>query len=217
MRSRDIVVFLGPSLDRSTAGEILPADYRPPARRGDVYRAAKEGARMIGLIDGVFFQDSAVAHKEILRVLEMGVAVVGASSMGALRAAELHPFGMEGVGEIFRQYRDGILISDDEVALIFDPLTFAPLSEPLVNIRDNLRAALERGAIDSEAAQEILDAASSLYFPKRCYDRILEEAKGLDEVQREGFKKFLREEKRDLKREDAIRALERMKEMAERS
>jgi hypothetical protein len=214
MRSREIVVFLGPSLDRARAEEILAADYRPPAKRGDVFRAAKEGAKIVGLIDGVFFQDSAVAHKEVLAVLEMGVAVVGASSMGALRAAELHSFGMEGVGEIFRLYREGILISDDEVALIFDPINFAPLSEPLVNIRENVRAATENGYIDPDAGEVILAAASSLYFPKRTYDRILEVATGLDELQREGFKRFLLEEKRDLKREDAISALERIKEIA---
>jgi hypothetical protein len=214
MRSREIVVFLGPSLDRARAEEILAADYRPPAKRGDVFRAAKEGAKIVGLIDGVFFQDSAVAHKEVLAVLEMGVAVVGASSMGALRAAELHSFGMEGVGEIFRLYRECILISDDEVALIFDPINFAPLSEPLVNIRENVRAATEHGYIDPDAGEVILAAASSLYFPKRTYDRILEVATGLDELQREGFKRFLLEEKRDLKREDAISALERIKEIA---
>lgn len=168
----------------------------------------------MGLIDGVFFQDSAVAHKEVLRVLEMGVVVVGASSMGALRAAELHTFGMEGVGEIFRLYREGVLISDDEVALIFDPINFSPLSEPLVNIRENVRAALEKGAIDPDAGEKILDAASSLYFPQRTYDRILKDAKGIDEVQREGFRRFLREEKRDLKGDDAILALKRIKEIA---
>ncbi len=214
MRSREIVVFLGPSLDRARAEEILAADYRPPAKRGDVFRAAKEGAKIVGLIDGVFFQDSAVAHKEVLAVLEMGVAVVGASSMGALRAAELHSFGMVGVGEIFRLYRKCILISDDEVALIFDPINFAPLSEPLVNIRENVRAATENGYIDPDAGEVILAAASSLYFPKRTYDRILEVATGLDELQREGFKRFLLEEKGDLKREDAISALERIKEIA---
>jgi len=214
MRSREIVVFLGPSLDRARAEEILAADYRPPAKRGDVFRAAKEGAKIVGLIDGVFFQDSAVAHKEVLAVLEMGVAVVGASSMGALRAAELHSFGMEGVGEIFRLYRECILISDDEVALIFDPINFAPLSEPLVNIKENVRAATENGYIDPDAGEKILAAASSLYFPKRTYDRILEVATGLDQLQREGFKRFLLEEKRDLKREDAISALERIKEIA---
>jgi len=123
---------------------------------------------------------------------------------------------MEGVGEIFRLYREGVLISDDEVALIFDPINFEPLSEPLVNIRDNVRAAQELGYIDQEAGERILAAASSLYFPKRTYDRILEVAEGLDESPREGFKRFLRIEKRDLKRDDATRALERIKEIAGR-
>jgi hypothetical protein len=214
MRSKDIVVFLGPSLDRAGAEAVLAADYRPPARRGDVFRAAEEGARIIGIIDGVFFQDSAVGHKEVLAVLEMGVYVVGASSMGALRAAELLPFGMEGVGEIFRLYRDGILISDDEVALIFDPISYGPLSEPLVNIRDNVLAAEKGGYIDDEAAALILEAASSLYFPKRSYDRILEEATGLDKADEEGFRRFLASERRDLKREDAVLALKRIKKIA---
>lgn len=214
MRSRDIVVFLGPSLDRSGAEAVLVADYRPPARRGDVFRAAEEGARIIGIIDGVFFQDSAVGHKEVLAVLEMGVSVVGASSMGALRAAELLPFGMEGVGEIFRLYRDGVLISDDEVALIFDPVGYRPLSEPLVNIRDNVRAAQEGGYIDGDCGEKILAAAKSLYFPKRSYDRVLEVAEGLDEEDRGGFARFLTSERRDLKREDALLALDRIKKMA---
>jgi len=214
MRSRKIVVFLGPSLDREGAREILDADYRPPAKRGDVFKAAKEGARIIGLIDGVFFQDSAVAHKEILHVLEMKTKVVGSSSMGALRAAELYPYGMEGIGEIYRLYMDGTLVSDDEVALVFDPVSFDPLSEPLINIRDNIRKAEEKMVIDAGAGKKILKSAQSLYFPDRTYERILEIA-DLDEDERERFKNFIQKEKGDLKREDAIRALERIKEIME--
>lgn len=97
---RGVVVFLGPSCDLAAAREILDADYRPPAKRGDITRAVEDGARVIGLIDGVFFQDCAVAHREVLAALRAGVRVVGASSMGALRAAELDSLGMEGVGEI---------------------------------------------------------------------------------------------------------------------
>ena len=212
MRSRKIVVFLGPSLDREGAREILDADYRPPAKRGDVFKAAKEGARIIGLIDGVFFQDSAVAHKEILHVLEMKTKVIGSSSMGALRAAELYPYGMEGIGEIYRLYRNGTLVSDDEVALIFDPVSFDPLSEPMINIRDNIREAEEKMIIDAGAGEKILESALSLYFPDRTYERILEIA-DLDEDERERFKSFIQKEKGDLKREDAIRALERIKEI----
>ncbi len=116
-----IIVFLGPSLDRESAGKILAAEYRPPAKRGDITRAAGDGASVICLIDGVFHQDNAVAHREILAAVKKGVKVVGASSMGALRAAEMDTLGMVGIGEIYRMYRDGELESDDEVALVFDP------------------------------------------------------------------------------------------------
>jgi len=122
----EIVVFLGPSLSLDKAREMLEADFRPPAKRGDIYRAAREGARIICLIDGVFFQDCSVAHKEVLYALEAGARVLGASSMGALRASELDAYGMEGVGMIYEAYRSGRLVSDDEVALTFDPFTFAP-------------------------------------------------------------------------------------------
>lgn len=160
-----IVVFLGPSMPLDEARSILEADYRPPAKRGDVLKAARNGADIICLIDGVFFQDSSVAHKEILEALRLGIKVIGASSMGALRAAEMNAYGMEGVGEIYEAYRRGELISDDEVALIFDPVTLEPLSEPLVNIRHNLRLSVECGYLDDKTADQLLEIARSIYFP----------------------------------------------------
>lgn len=214
MKSRKIVVFLGPSLDRDSAKEILEADFLSPAKRGDVFRAAKEGAQIIGLIDGVFFQDSAVAHKEILHVLDEGTKVIGASSMGALRASELDRYGMEGVGKIYHRYREGLLISDDEVALTFDPVSFEPLSEPLINIRDNITKAVENGIIDEKVGETMLKTARSLYFPHRTYDRILN-SETLNETDREKFRNFIEKEKVDTKREDAICALKRIKEIAE--
>ena len=212
---QEIAVFLGPSCERAVAETILPARFfHPPAARGDLTDAAEEGARIITLIDGVFFQESAVGHREILAALKSGIRVIGASSMGALRAAELDTLGMEGVGLIYRLYRDGVLISDDEVALIFDPISYRPLSEPLVNIRDNVRAATKGGYIDEGSGGKILAAAKSLYFPKRSYDLVLEAAEGLDEEDREGFRRFLASGRRDLKRKDAVLALMRIKEIA---
>ncbi len=102
-----IIVFLGPSLDRPSAEEILAAEYRPPAKRGDILRAVDDGATIIGLIDGVFHQESAVAHREILQAVKRGVRVVGSSSMGALRAAEMDTLGMVGIGEVYRITRAG--------------------------------------------------------------------------------------------------------------
>jgi len=209
-----VVVFLGPSLELGTARQLLDAEYRPPAARGDLLKAVQDGARIIGLIDGVFFQECAVAHREILYALERGVKVIGASSMGALRASELDRYGMEGVGKIYEQYKSGVLISDDEVALLFDPESLNPLSEPLVNIRYNLDVAENQGLLSSEVKAKLLEVAKALYYPERVYDTILAAAAGIVEhVELARFKKFLADEKRDLKHEDAIAALKRLKEM----
>ena len=45
--------------------------------------------------------------------------------MGALRAAELHPFGMVGIGQVYEWYRDGTIDADDEVAVAHGPAEFA--------------------------------------------------------------------------------------------
>ncbi len=208
----EIVVFLGPSLPRDRAEKILEADYRPPAKRGDLYRAAKEGARIICLIDGVFFQDCSVAHKEVLFALEMGARVLGASSMGALRASELDVYGMEGVGEIYKAYKRGTLVSDDEVALIFDPFTWEPRSEPLVNIRYNLDLALQKAIIGPATRTKLFRCAESLYFPERTYEKMMQAAEGLvSAVELRQFREFIDNDRRDFKMEDAQKALQRVK------
>jgi len=220
MKGRRIVVFVGPSVDKETAKEILDAEYDveylPPAKRGDVSKAANDGAEIICLIDGVFFQDSAVAHREILYALKKGVKVIGSSSMGALRASELDLYGMEGVGKIYEWYKSGKLVSDDEVALFFDPVYFKPLSEPLVNIRYNLRIAEAEGVIDRDTCEKVLKIAKSLYFPDRTYQRILDAAGGvIDGEALKRFRRFIEAEKRDLKKEDAIEALKRVRDINE--
>lgn len=170
-----IIVFLGPSLDHCSAEKILSAEYRPPAKRGDLLRAAEDGAAIIGLIDGVFHQESAVAHREILTAMKKGARVIGASSMGALRAAEMDTLGMTGIGEVYRMYKSGELESDDEVALVFDPESGYSLSEPLVNIRFTLRKAQDEGILDAPAHDALLSTARSVFYPGgHIPDRVLD-------------------------------------------
>ena len=103
-------VFLGPTLPTAEVAGILDATCLPPVQLGDVYRVvARHRPRAIGIVDGYFQWAPAVWHKEILWAICQGVHVFGAASMGALRAAELAPFGMQGVGRIFEAYRDGSL------------------------------------------------------------------------------------------------------------
>ncbi|MGA9404739.1 MAG: TfuA-related McrA-glycine thioamidation protein, partial [Methanoregula sp.] len=160
-----IIVFLGPSLDQASAAKILAAEYRPPAKRGDILAAVADGADIIGLIDGVFHQDCAVAHREILTAVKGGITVVGASSMGALRAAEMDTLGMTGIGRIYHMYKDGTITSDDEVALVFDPVSGYALSEPLINIRCTLKNAEAAGVITPTAHAALLGAARSVFYP----------------------------------------------------
>jgi hypothetical protein len=211
---RRIIVFLGPSLERATADTIVPAEYRPPARRGDLLHAVQDGAEIIGLIDGVFHQESAVAHREILTAIKKGVRVVGASSMGALRAAEMDTLGMTGIGEVYQMYRSGDLISDDEVALVFDPESGLSLSEALVNIRFTLKKAERQEVITPQDHAALLAAAQAVFYPQRTYGRIVSEAgAAIDQETRERFLAWVKFHAVDQKRNDAVAALEHIKEI----
>jgi hypothetical protein len=48
---------------------------------------------------------------------------------------------MDGVGEMYEAYKHKELVCDDEVAPIFDLFSLEALSEPLVNVRHNLKIA----------------------------------------------------------------------------
>src|SRR5262249_51777670 len=102
-----VVVFIGPSLSRVDALARFPGIVvDPPAARGDLYRAARSATPVV-LVDGLFDSVRSVWHKEILWALAHGVRVLGASSMGALRAAECAAFGMEPIGVIAHDYLHG--------------------------------------------------------------------------------------------------------------
>lgn len=177
-----VVVFLGPSLAVAEARAILDADYLPPARRGDIAAAVARGAETVVLIDGYFEQVPAVWHKEILWALSRGVRVCGAASMGALRAAELAPFGMLGVGRVFEAYRAGRFApfadpfeDDDEVAVVHGPAaTGYAGTEALVDIRATLAAAEVAGAIDAGERDRLAAAAKGTFYKRRTWAALLD-------------------------------------------
>jgi len=145
-----VVVFCGPTIEPAAVRALVPdADVRPPAARGDVLRAMTGRPAAIALIDGYFARVPAVWHKEILWAMSEGIHVFGAASMGALRAAELHTFGMEGVGEIFQAFATGALEDDDEVSVVHGPADsgYRALSDPLVNMRATFAQAANEGVI----------------------------------------------------------------------
>ena len=192
MGRRD-VVFLGPSLPAAEAASLLPgAELRPPARRGDVYALLDEPIDAVVLIDGVFHAQPSVWPRELLAALDEGMTVYGASSMGALRAAECHAFGMIGHGTVFRWYADGVIEGDDEVALRHGDAEsgWRALSEPMVNIRATVAAA----GLPDDQTRRLLDEAKRTFYPERRLPAALAERRV------------------DLKREDARSLLARVRE-----
>lgn len=174
-----IVVFRGPTISAAeTRAELdaagLTADVRGPAAQGDVLRAVRDGATTVLLLDGVYERVAAVWHKELLHALSCGVRVIGASSMGALRAAECAPYGMQGVGEVFRQVVSGELVADGDVAVAHRDAEddWAPTSVAMVDVRATIAAALLRGDLDDAAADRLLRRAGQCYFPSRTWAAI---------------------------------------------
>ena len=203
-----MIAFVGPSISRAEAERLCPGlDLRPPVRRDDLYREREEGAWGFLIIDGVFMQEDAVSPREVVDVLEDGALVIGASSMGALRAADCWPAGAKGVGLIYRLYRMGVLESDEDVAVaVSGDGSDAAVSLPLVNVRYAVSRAVRRRLLDRASARQIVRAAAAIYYPERTWP----------EVRRVGqFPPELGEycAQFDLKREDARRAVSAVKQM----
>lgn len=213
-----IVVFVGPSVPVEAAQGVLNAVYRPPAAQGDVYRAARQRPHAIGLVDGYFERVPAVFHKEILWAMSQGVHVFGSASMGALRAAELAAFGMQGVGRIFEAYRDGRLEADDEVAVAHaaGEDDHVALSEAMVNLRATLAAASEAHVIGEATRDGLLQIAANLFYPERSYPTILRRGRerGLARGELDALERWLPAGRIDQKRADALEMLAALREHA---
>ncbi|KKH48480.1 TfuA domain protein core [Methanosarcina sp. 1.H.A.2.2] len=212
------VIFTGNSISHEDAKKILRANYQPPVRRFQLEKFVQQGYKVMGIIDGIFFDRAAVGHREIISALNAGVKVVGGASMGALRASELDTHGMIGVGKVYEWYRDGVIESDDEVAVSTNPDTFEPISVPLVNIRETLKAALATGLISEKEHDGLLELAINTYYPDRSYLGLTKEGakKGLiQEEKRKSLLDFCINSEVDLKRQDAVLVLETVKKLIE--
>jgi hypothetical protein len=157
-------IFIGPTRPGNIPAD---ADIRPPAQQGDIAAAALEGADTLILIDGFFHQTLAPWHKEILFAIERGCRVIGAGSLGALRAVECARYGAEPVGVIAGWYADESCTDDADVALAHGHAEdgYRPLSIPLVNLRATAEAHIDE-------AGHILAVARSIYYPERTWQRL---------------------------------------------
>ena len=202
-----IIIYTGLSLSFDEAKEILDSHddveviYKRPIKRGDLGHDIKENPDIIGIIDGVFHQNSSVGHKEILNVINKGITVVGASSMGVLRASELDTLGMTGIGYVYEQYATGKVASDDDVAVMLDSETLEALSEPLINMEYVFENAVRENIITENQKDELIKIAKSTFYPKRNYSQTLSSSSLNDETKSKLID-FIRRSV-DIKKEDA--------------
>ena len=127
----ETLIFVGPTLYGVDLPKASNELWLPPAGMGDILRGVLTyNPRQIVLIDGTFFHTMAVWVKEILYALADGIRVIGASSMGAIRAAECWRYGMIGIGLIYEGYRNWTVQDDAYVAMSYEPVTHKPLTEP---------------------------------------------------------------------------------------
>ncbi len=212
--AKNIIIFTGPSLHPDEASLILNAEYRPPIKRGDIITALNNNPDIIGIIDGVFHQQPAVSHREILEAIKKGVTVVGGASMGALRASELDDLGMIGIGYVYNQYKKGLIESDDDVAVAINPINLEQISDPLVSMEYNFKKALDKDIISKDEFNTLLKTAKSIFYPKRTYILVLNTV-SIHPEKIAVLENFLVEEGIDIKRQDALEVIGYIKTISE--
>jgi len=208
---RKVVVYAGPTISPDEVRTVLPgAEVRPPAARGDLLADQWRPGEVAVVIDGYFRERRSVNHKEILWLLGQGADVVGAASMGALRAAELAPYGMRGVGEVYGMYTSGEIDGDDEVGVLHGPAEkgYPAQTVALVNIRYGCREAARAGLFAAASGGRIVAAAKELPFAYRAWADIDGLVGDEDRDALRTLERMIGSGEWDLKRRDALAALE---------
>jgi len=167
-----LAVFCGPSLPPSDRIEDERVTYLPPATRGDIAKGAGDYDGIL-LIDGVFHHDLAPSPKECYEAAQR-IPMFGASSMGALRAAECWPYGFTPLGIIARWYIREVIDGDDEVAVLTHPQTQAAITVPSVNVRYVAMLARRRGVLSRDEERALVSKARSVFYMDRSWEDVLE-------------------------------------------
>jgi hypothetical protein len=118
------LVYAGITVSEKEVLELIPeAIVKPPAKQSDIISDVIElDPTHLFLIDGRFHQVLPVWPKELVYALmhpSLEGRVYGASSMGAIRAADVAAHGMIGYGKIFNWYYESVITDDSEVAVAY--------------------------------------------------------------------------------------------------
>jgi TfuA protein len=165
------IVFSGPSIAEAEVRQLAACTHAPPIKRGDL--AAVDDYDVFVILDGEFAQNMSVSPKEILAILDRGKIVIGAASMGALRASELDRSGMVGVGWVYDHFRRCAVRRDADVALVYSPFDYKPMTVPIVDVEYWMEQASAAGLIGNRERARLLKTARNIFFAERTLDRLM--------------------------------------------
>ncbi len=195
MLSDKIFLYIGPTAYGLQINELITdtTTVLPPVRRGDIQTLIDgENPGTIVIVDGTYHAYPAVSHVEIKNSLIQGWNVWGISSMGALRAAEMHTLGMRGYGTVFQRFIQDRDLPDDYVALVHGTESpWFPVSEPLVHIENLLQEAVRSSVISQEVNQELMYELRNMWFGYRTLKYLREKTKHLTSPKKEEFEIIL--------------------------
>jgi TfuA protein len=181
------VVFAGVSLSHAEVRDLADAECRPPIKAGDLDRLRGAQSTIV-IIDGELAGDAVLPVDELERAISRGFNIRGASSVGALRAAEFHERGMRGSGWVYRAFRDGRILGTEEIAVLYDPLSLSPLTIPLVTVRFWLGHFVSRGVIGNREVDYAISALKAVGLKNRTQKGIAMQLAGMpiaEEVEEE--------------------------------
>ena len=205
------IIFGGPSINNDLKARFAKFEFRGPAQQGDIYQAAESTqANRLILLDGYYKTVPAVWHKEVIYAINKGITVVGSSSLGALRAVELEPYGMKGYGRIYQWYRDGILDRDPDVAVTHTSSedNFRTLTIPVVNVLATIKDSCFN--FKAELIEEVLRLTRSIFFEQRTMSALVSkiDSSELEAIDKETIIKELSEKYVNQKLKDSEATLE---------
>lgn len=163
-----IRIYGGLSITAEQVAAILPgANFSGPIARDNLLRDIDLGYQVVGIIDGLFYQALAVTAGEIMDAIRCGLKVYGSSSMGAMRAVELEPFGMIGCGKIVELIKETPIFRDDYLGQSISTEEFGPKSVSWVDLHFELKRQIAAGKIKESDAKTLLTLYSEIHFARR--------------------------------------------------
>ena len=158
------------------------------------------------MVDGLFSNDLAPSHKEIILALNRNIPIAGAASLGALRAVECEAYGMSAIGTICSLYKSGHYKDDADVAILHAPaeLSYQPVTTAWVDMEPTLESLSRETSLLSYAQhEELLRTGKNIFFKERTYTAVINAAVE-DKLAREKCLSWVKNNQVERKRTDAI-------------